>query len=203
MRLQELWKRWCIMLFTIVHQCSHSYKQAYWHSNASLRPALTEYWLIITNHKGKQTDVMDLWSPPRRNLVQTTCIWTMRSLSYQRKRQETNWGETGITKMAMRTRYDVLRYSRTTWVICACVLLHKYNQRKSESKSYNPLINGSHKAEILRRVVDGRSVLLLCWLLRDDWTIKNPQKAKWGKRQATDDQERAVLDPRRDKKMKT
>lgn len=85
MRLQELWKRWCIMLFTIVHQCSHSYKQAYWHSNASLRPALTEYWLIIMNHKGKQTDVMDLWSPPRRNLVQTTCIWTMRSLSYQRR----------------------------------------------------------------------------------------------------------------------
>ena len=43
------------MLITIAHQCCHSCKQAYLHSNASLRPALTEYRLIIMNHKWKQT----------------------------------------------------------------------------------------------------------------------------------------------------
>lgn len=42
---------------------------------------------------------------------------------------------TVVTKMAMRTRYDVLRYSRTTWVICACVLLQKDNQPRNQSRS--------------------------------------------------------------------
>ena len=40
--------------------------------------------------------------------------------------------------------------------------------KKSESKSSTALINRSHKAEILRRVIDGRSVLFLGRLLRDD-----------------------------------
>jgi hypothetical protein len=49
--------------------------------------------------------------------------------------------EIGVTKMAMRTRYDVLRYSRTTWLICACVLLQKHKQRINQSRSSNPLSN--------------------------------------------------------------
>ena len=125
------------MLITIAHQCCHSCKQAYLHSNASLRPALTEYRLIIMNHKWKQTMLL---SPQNNYQLPLEIQFKQHAFELhvlylnREKRQETNSDGTGITKMAMRTRYDVLRYSRTTWVICACVLLQKYNQQRNQNR---------------------------------------------------------------------
>ena len=48
--------------------------------------------------------------------------------------------------MAMRGRYDVLRSSRTTWVICECVLLQTGNQRAK--KSIKDFFQGKCRSEI-------------------------------------------------------
>ena len=121
-----------------------------------------------------------------RNLVQTTCVWTIRSLSSQRKRQETNSDGTGITKMAMRTRYDVLRYSRTTWVICACVLLQKYNQQRNQ----NRIVHCPHQSKSQSRNPTSRnrwSERSFSWPPSPGW-LNNQEPPKWkmSKRQATD-----------------
>ena len=97
--------------------------------------------------------------------------------------------------MAMRTRYDVLRYSRTTWVICACVLLQKYNQQRNQ----NRIVHCPHQSKSQSRNPTSRNR----WSERSfSWppspgrlNNQEPPKGKMSKRQATDYQERLVQEP--------
>jgi hypothetical protein len=51
-----------------------------------------------------------------------------------------------VTKMAILGRYDVLRSSRTTWVICECVLLQADNQPNQTKKTIK-FLQGECKSE--------------------------------------------------------
>ena len=159
------------MLITIAHQCCHSCKQAYLHSNASLRPALTEYRLIIMNHKWKQTMLL---SPQNNYQLQLEIQFKQHAFElyvlylHREKGKKQIQMEQGLPRWPCALGTTSCGTPGQPGLSARASSFRNTTNKEIRIESFTAHINRSHKAEILRRVIDGRSVLFLGRLLRDD-----------------------------------